>query len=374
MDRDLSCPKASVVAAIVGERPRDDGYEGSSGHWLVAKRLVTELGATPPDGGLPDWPDVPKNYKFPDSSQWIVDMAIRHVKETIPDDWALMVEVEFDYSFPRWRCTGHADVVAQSPCGKKLKSIDWKMGYIPVDDAEENDQVLTYLVLEKLDWPETEEAEFEIFQFRLPFDQRSTSTGKLTGKQLDRCVHELDRRVCESLEINELRTGLKQCKWCVGVSCPAIQALQKQMNLTLTPEILATIKATPDDATLADFVINGRTLKKPLEDATEMLHERLDERPTITAGCGMRISRKVQKGDISIPNPTLFREQVEIVLPERARQDKCITWSKTKLIDQIAEARDIKKTSKDDVSATSVYDAHLSPLTEQATKRILVIE
>jgi len=305
---------------------------------------------------------------------WMVDLCVRQVRETIPEDWALMVEVEFSHDFERWRLTGHADLVAQSPDGKRLKSKDWKLGYVPVDDAEENEQVLSYLVLEKLDWPDTEEAQFEIFQPRLPFDSRSTKV-TLTGPQLEACVADLDRRMGIALDNQmELNTGWKQCKWCVGVACPAIRALQHKMKFTLTPAILSQLKQVPDDGSLADFVIDGRTLDKPLKDATEMLHDRLDVVPSIQANCGLHVSRKIQNGDITTPDATKFRQAVEATLPERELQDKCVTWSKSALIDQIAAARGIKKTSKEDVSATSIYDAHLKPLTEQGTKRVLVIQ
>src|SRR4051812_39605669 len=140
MDRALSCPGSSRVNELVGQRERDDGHEGTYGHWLIAKRLIDELGATPPEGGLQP-PQVPANYKFPERSMWMVDLCVRQVRETIPADWALMVEVEFSYTFERWRLTGHADLVAQSPDGTRLKSKDWKLGYVPVDDAEENEQV-----------------------------------------------------------------------------------------------------------------------------------------------------------------------------------------------------------------------------------------
>jgi hypothetical protein len=65
----------------------------------------------------------------------------------------------------------------------------------------------------------------------------------------------------------QLKTG-KQCKYCVGCSCPAIRAEQKLMEMTLTPEILATIKRTPDDAQLADFVIIGSRLEHAATKST----------------------------------------------------------------------------------------------------------
>lgn len=372
MARSLECPGSSTIIPLVNPRPRDDGDEGSFLHWCVADRAIKELGAIPPEGGLPP-PRVPAGYKAPQRSMWMVDWCIRHLRETIPDTWSLMVEIQFEYEFDRWICTGQGDIIAQSPDGKRIKGKDWKFVYKPITPAPENDQFLTYIVLAKLDWPDTEEIEFEAVCPRLSEDERLTSV-TVSGAHLDACVRSLDERQCNALDNPMLlKTGLKQCEWCIGCSCPAIQELNKNMELQMTPEMLARIKREPDDATLADFVINARTLKKPAEDATEMLHERLDSNPAIHAGCGLTITRKIQRGDYSVPNKVAFMEAVRVLLPLDEQIAEVMEPSMTRIKDQIAKHNDVPKTSKNGVSAESIFDGHLRPLVEQGEKRLLVI-
>lgn len=370
MARSLECPGSSTILPLIKQRQRDDGDEGTWLHHAVASRAIEELGATPPEGGLPP-PRVPAGYKPPTQSLWMVDWCIRHLRETIPADWALMVEIQFQYEFDRWICTGQGDVIAQSPDGKKIKGKDWKFVYKPITPAPENDQFLTYLVLAYLDWPDTEEVEFEAVCPRLSGEDRLTSV-TVSGADLDRCVRSLDERQCKALDKPMLlKTSLKACEWCIGCACPAIQELNKKMEYELTPEKLAALKREPDDATLADFVIDGHTLRKPIEDATEMLHERIDANPSIQAGCGLTVTRKIQKGDYTIPDPLAFMSAVRVMLPEDEQIARVFTPQMGAIKDEIAKKMDIPKTSKNGVSAESVFDGHLRPLVEQGIKRVL---
>jgi hypothetical protein len=304
---------------------------------------------------------------------WMVDWCIRHLRETIPEDWSLMVEIQFRFEFDRWICTGQGDIIAQSPDGKIIKGKDWKFVYKPITPAPENDQFLTYIVLAYLDWPDTEEIEFEACCPRLSEEDRITSV-TVRGAELAACVRSLDQRQCWALDHPMLlKTGYKQCEWCVGCSCPAIRALNKKMEMELTPEMLAQIEREPNDALLADFVIDSRTLKKPMEDATEMLHERLNTNPVIHAGCGLTVTRKIQKGDYEVPEPVRFMEAVRALLPEDEQIAETFSPSMTRIKDQLAKHMNIPKTSKNGISAESVFDGHLRPLVVQGEKRLLVI-
>jgi hypothetical protein len=146
------------------------------------------------------------------------------------------------------------------------------------------------------------------------------------------------------------------------------------MKHILTEEEISRITATPNDATIADWALSSTLLKTPLEHAVELAKERIAAQGYIHATSGERLSVKTTKGSISIPDKTAFRQAVEMILPERNRQDRCISWSKSELIAQISEARDIPKTSKKDVSGDSIYGGHLAPLTEQGERRILQVD
>lgn len=372
LDRVLSCNGSITVVPMVDPREGDEGHEGTMLHWMIADRCIRELGATAPEGGLPP-PDVPKGYAVPKNSLWIVDWAVRHVRETIPDDWALMVEVEMVHEHGRWRQKGHADIVAISPDGKKAKGKDWKTGRDPVDPADNNEQVASYTQLIHLEWPSVEEVEFEICQPRVSDDDEGIDrVSSVTVTDLPGLAASMDQRVCAAMDnAMKLKTG-KQCKYCVGCSCPAIQAEQKLMELTLTPEILATIKRTPDDPILADFVIIGGRLEKPLKDAKAMLHTRLDANPSITSASGVQVTRKTENGAYEIPDPLAFHTAVKDLLPSDASQAKVMRPSMTRLKDEIATVMNIPKSGQAAVTAETVFDAKLRPFVEQGERRVLV--
>ncbi len=373
MDRALSCNGSLTLTRIVDQREGDEGHEGVMIHWMIADRCVRELGAIPPDGGLPA-PEVPAGYKLPKNSLWIVDWAIRHVQETIPADWSLMVEVEMEHRFGRWTNKGHADIVAISSDGKKAKGKDWKTGRDPVDPADNNEQVGSYTSLIHLEWPSIEEVEFEICQPRISDDDEHgfQRVSTVTVTDLPGLIATMDRRMGAALDNPmHLKTG-KQCGYCIGCSCPCIQAEQQFMDLTMTPEMLAKIKKTPDDAQLADFVIIGSRLEKPLKDAKEMLHKRIDATPTIVAGCGTTITRKVEKGSYTIPDPLAFFGAVKELLPSDASIAKVMTPSMSRIRDEVAATMNIPKGGKGSVTSETVFDAKLRPLVEQGERRILV--
>lgn len=375
MDRRLSCHGSATVEALVDPRDGVEGYEGVMGHWMIADRAIRELGATAPEGGLPP-PQVPKGYRMPANSLWMVDWAIRHIRETIPEDWSLEVECGDAYNFKRWTASGHQDLRAISPDGKRLKGKDWKFVHVPVDPAEENEQVLTYLVINQLAFPALESQEFEICQPRVTEEDgiERVSSVTLDGERLKAAPATLDARVCEALDDPmTLNTGPKQCKWCVGCSCPAIRAEQKLMKMKLTPEILATIKRTPDDAVLADFVVVGRMLAKPLEDATEMLHKRIEELGVVTSGSGATITVKKTKGSIEVVAPVPFYQKTKELLVTDERMAVAFKGSKSRIIDGLAEAMNINKGGAGAVTATSVYEAHLAVHTKQGERRTLQI-
>lgn len=372
LDRVLSCSGSLTLSALVDERDGDEGHEGTMIHWMIADRAIRELGAAPPDGGLPP-PDVPKGYKLPLFSLWIVDWAIRHIYETIPADWSLMVEVEMEHEFDRWINKGHADIVGISPDGTRSKGIDWKTGRTPVDPADNNEQVGSYVALKKLTWPTLRESEFQIAQPRVNEEDGYQRVSTVVVTDLDALVTSMDSRVGVAIDNPMcLKTG-KQCTYCIGCSCPCIVAEQEFMELTMTPEMLAQIKRTPDDAKLADFVIIGRRLEKPLKDATEMLHTRLDTNPVITSGSGNVITRKIIKGDYSVPDPLKFMQAVRLILPQDASIAKVMTPSMTRIKDEIATTMNVPKTGKASVTAETVFDGHLRPLVEQGERRLLQI-
>lgn len=372
MPRTLSCYGSPKVFERVKPRDRDDGDNGTMVHWHTADILIRDHGAIPPEGGLPP-PNVAPSYVLPANDWWMVEWSVSHVLETIPAEWALMVEVELSHEFDRWIITGHADVIAQSPDGKHVKGIDWKTVRVAVDPADENDQVLSYEVLIKQAWPETEAIEFTVAQMRLPFEER-LSISTITSAEIDACVTSLDQRVCYAIDhSDELETSLKACAWCVGCACPAIRADLQNMKMKLTEELLASITAEPNDGLLADFVITARTLTRPIADATEMLHERLERVGQIVADSGMTVAGYTQKGSYEVLDPIEFINTVRTDFPTDEAMAPLVSFSMTAIKDNLAKTYNLPKTSKNGDSADSIFERRYRQLVTQGVRKMLKI-
>ena len=413
LDQLLACNGSLLVQALVSRRDSDEGTEGSLLHYLIAKRACLELGATAPDGLAP--PALPKGYRLPAFSAWIVDWAIEHIRASVPSDWTLIVELglayEFDLPRPVWvpvselaevpdgerrvrdgveevlitkfTLSGHLDVFAQSPDGKHSMGFDWKTGIIGADPAEQNWQASGYDVLAHRAWPDIEDAEFQLCQPRIDEDATGIpriSRSSLNGDELRKMADVIVERVNAALENRyETNSGMKQCRYCALAlsrpwDCPSLTGEMNFMKGTLTPETLAALRAAPKDGQIGDFVISGRTLTEPIKAATELLHERLDAVGYVDADCGTRITRTTRPGDYDIPNKGAFYSTLKAVLPAEEDRVECSSFSMTEIKKRIASVRNIpQKSTKPGVpDAAKVFDAELRPLTEQKQSRILI--
>lgn len=373
LPRILGCNGSITVFPLVNEHESDEGYEGVMAHWMIADRLVRERGAVPPEGGLPP-PDVPKGYKMPQASLWMVDWAVRHVLETIPADWSLMVEVEMSHDFETFGLDGHADIFGISPCGTRAKQKDWKTGVKPVPPAPTNEQVSGYLTLSKLTWPTITEIEGEICQPRADEDSGFQRISSVTvgSAHIELLAPTLDRRIRAAQGNNmELETGIVQCAHCVGCSCPAIQAEEDLMKMTLTPQLLAKIKREPDDALLADFALTAKILDAPMTQAREMLVARLKAKGSLLTGDGTPVTLKTRGGKFKVTDSQGAWDAVNGLVPQDRMKD-VVSYSKGRLIDVIAETKGINKGGKDPVTGESLFAAAIAPHMEQSEVDIVM--
>lgn len=409
-DTVFSCNGSLLAVPRVPARDDNGGLEGQLLHFLIAQRLVLELKATPPEGGLVA-PVLPKGYKLPAFSAWIVDWAVRWVRDNIPADWSLSVEVPVSYRYdlprPVWvpvseiigpipddhevkdglvciryvNVSGHMDLLAQSPDGLSIHAGDWKTGPIGADPAESNWQVGTYLGLAKRAWEETVHALFSLCQPKVDEEETGIpriSTVEMTGEQLDAMNAALAEQVCRALENRyETDSGPKQCKWCPVAAnrpwlCPSLQAEKDFMKAKLTPTILQELQAEPNDGLLGDFVISGRTLKGPVESATEMLHERIAKLGYVDSGSGHRLTTTTRPGKYKLVDPDGAWDGVNRLIPGRVAQ--VVNYSKDRLVDEIAAAQDIPKSGKKDRTAEKVFKEEVACFMEQGTTKILTIQ
>ena len=370
LDRVLSCPGSLTLVPLVAPRVGDEGNEGTDLHAKTAFRLVATLGATGPDS-LKGY-----TYKPGGIADWISDFCYNAVKENTPDGWSLECEAELSQEFDRFILTGHPDVVALNPEVTEFKIDDFKTGYAPVDIAEMNWQLLAYAVLLKAAYPTLRKGQVRILQPRNDEDDGFPRISEAFIEDIDAATAGLEARINAAIDnAMTVNSGQSQCRWCpVGIQCPALQLDLDIMKVQLTPATLAAIKAQPNDAQLGDWVITARTLNRPTEDAEKLLHERLDKVPALVAGCGTQITRKVQRGSWTWPDPLKTYQAVKALLPSEASQAKAFRPSTTMIKDQIAETFGCPKTGKAPTTAEGLFTAHVAPTGVQGTRNLLVFQ
>lgn len=403
----LSCPGRITAIPLVPAKPDDDSsIEGTSIHYVIADRLVKEDGATPPDDGL----QPPKGgIQIQAFSAWVPDFCLRFVRDTVPPDWSLMVEAEFEHAYTLPNpvavplseiegpipadhevagdavliryviITSHVDLIAQSPDGKRIIAADWKTGQVGADAAPENEQAASYMTQIKLAWPDTESVRFFMVQPRI--DEEATGIDRITdvelnGAELDR----LNAMTCKRLEAairNRFITnsGPKQCRYCPvnGPLCPSIQAEKDHaMKAELTKERIAALKAGIDDKTLADFVIAGRTLNPAFEAATEEAKERIREKGYLD-GSENRITVATRGGSYEITDDDGFYDAMCSTIPDERARYRASKPSMTRVKEAISDAQGIPKKSKVGISAESVFADKFGPCVQQKQVEMLVI-
>ena len=372
LDQLLNCPGSRLVKERAGPRLGFDGVEGSAIHWETAWRIIRELGGHQPEGGLKRPSDMPEGYRIPYSSEWLVDWLFRIVRDEVAVEWGLGVEYDWEWQFEHFILCGHPDVFGISPDGLTGKIFDWKTGRVPVLPADCNWQGAGYLALAYLLFG-LERAEFTIAQ---PWNTEQDgydriSRVELSGAELARNVQIIEERVNAALANDLLVTGISQCKWCVGLKCPALQALLEDMKMRLTPEILAGIRANMDDAQLVDLVADCRTLTKPMEDAKEMLKARLEAVPMVVGASGQEVRLKESSSGFDVVDPVGMYGWLSGLLPE-ANLAKSLSYPGTKIKDQIAVALDIPKTGKAPMTAKSVFEGGAAAFIQATTKKELI--
>ena len=376
LDQLLLCHGSRTLIDRVGVRSGSESFEGTFIHWDTAACLVKYLGATPSAGGLQE-PQVPTGYRLSKHSEWLAPWFLAQVKETVPNDWSLEVELPLAYAFPNFILSGHLDLLAGSPDGKKFKGKDWKTGYKAVDPAEMNNQVLGYIGLIKRAYPAAEEIEFEVCQPRAREDEgeQRVSTVTLCGPQLDKALAYLERKIDEALaDPTALETGIAQCAWCpAAMQCPAIHKLIDEMKAKLTPEIVASIKTSPDDPLLAEIVLAAKTLDRIFEDAKDLLKGRLSNGFQIVSKDGVRITQVIQGGRWGVEDPIGMFEAVTSNLPKESVAN-IVDYSTSKLRDEIATLKGCPKTGKADVTAEKVFLSTYSRYLKQGVRHVLKFE
>lgn len=343
-------------------------------HWEIADRLIRECGALPPVGGLPP-PDVPAGYQIPKPNRWIVEWGMRQVADHFPPTHAMLVEAHFVYEFDRFNLSGHKDLHTIDRPGEIYTGGDWKTGYHPVVSAEINDQILGYLALAKRAYPNTKQAKFIVAQPRNNEEDgfERISAVEMDDAELKSNLESIEQRINAAMDDPmTVNSGMVQCAWCpVGIQCEAYKAELGFMKATLTPEGLASIQATADDALLADVIISSRTIRRGLEDAERLLKDRIATQGNVVATDGTTITAKLEGGQYDVTNPEGAWKAVQELIPA-GRIPHILKYSTSRLIDEIADANKVHKGGAAGITARTLFDIMMKPNLEQGTRTKLI--
>lgn len=362
LDRVLLCNGSPALVERVAPREGEEGDEGRDIHAAISRRLIVELGATGPSQSEQCNP-VKKN------SQWIVDFCFRATQEVVPPDWSLETEAAIAYEFENFILSGHPDVIALSPDGAEVICDDYKSGYTAVDEAEINEQLLGYCANLKRAYETLKRGRFRIIQPRNSEDDGHPRISEVVIEDMDAALKGFEVRVNKALaNSRELNSGRTQCRFCpAALQCPALIAERYSMKATITEQGLAVLKAKPDDATLADWVVAGKTIAQPLEDARAMAKSRIELNGQIVANDGTVITQKTTRGAYKVIRPLELWETLKGLLTEEGRA-MCASWSMTKIKDRIAQEMKIPATGKAAVTSETVFDAQVRTFVEQGTR------
>lgn len=369
LDQILSCNGALTLLPLVDPRTGEEGDEGTALHQIAHFRMVTELGAV----GFPGNAVECKATKF---SEWIANYYFRHVQDTAPCDWSLEVEAAIEHEFEHFILSGHIDSVAMSADATNAIGFDLKTGYAAVDIAEENNQVLGYACLLHLAYPSLQKITFYIVQPRADEEQGEQRVSSVEIDNIPQAVAFLEKQLNAAIENNrELNTGRRQCKWCsAALQCPALIKERELMKHTLQDNELAVFGRQPDDATLADWVLAGKTLNRALDDAEKIAKRRIEDAGSLVASDGSVITVKKSAGSYEVPDRPAFLSAFRAVLPSDDSLAKCYKPSMSAIKDEIAEVMSVKKTSKKDaITAETIFDGHFRALTKQGERVTLVV-
>jgi hypothetical protein len=369
-DRILRCNGSLTLSRLVNAR--DSGPEAIMGvgvHWLGHDRMKRELGAVGEIGPRP------AEMKAALNSQWIADYYFRTVQENTPADWPLELEADLDHEFDQFILTGHPDAVAMNAEATEAIGFDLKAGYIAVDIAELNIQVLCYCCLLWLAYPTLRKITYFIIQPRNDEDVGQQRVSQVVIDDVPQAVAYLESQINAAIANgHQLETSEHACKYCPAyLQCPAMIELREHMKHTLTSEEIARVTREPSDQLVADWYVDAKTLTNPVAEAIDLAKERIKKNGSIEASDGRRFGVKIEGGSYEYEMPA-FYEAFKTVLPEESSIPKCWKPSKAKIIDEIAEIRGLKKTSKkEEVTATSIWDGHLRSFVTQG-ERVKIVE
>lgn len=368
LDQLLQCPGSRTLIETLGASSEsgEAAHEGNWCHYEAARRLIAEHGAIGPEGGLPE-PELPEGWAPTPWSHWLVDYYLNIVASWTDYDQALIVEDQLVAEFERFILSGHMDLFAITPDGKKAVAFDLKTGNIAVPPAEENNQVLGYVTLLLMLYPDLDEITFLIVQ---PRNNPDMGEQRVTHVVVSREDMLATREYLES-QINDaldnpmtVNSGPRQCLYCpVKLQCPAIKEDIRMAKVTLTAEHMASLKEHPDPEEFVEIETSRKVLEPVFDENKKMLKWYLESTGEIALDDGRRCVLVERNGTRSITDNEAAAAALQD-LPDPIYY-RCFKFKPSEIEKALAEALGLPKTSKKGQSAESEYRERLGDITQQ---------
>ena len=372
----LSCHGArtlvpiAIARGLVANEETEITRSGTMIHYRGAQRLIA-AGAvgtvdTPPDADI--WQPDP-------FEKFIEDFWVDTVLASTPPDWAMEVEASLEWETPDFRLTGHLDLFAINADATEAEIDDLKAGYIPVDAADCNWQLMGYLVLLLLVYPTLRKVRLRIVQPRNNPDDGFERVTEVTVEiNDDSVINFLKGKIKEALaDQMTLETG-KQCRYCpAALICAAQEELRKEMKIQLTEGDIAAIAAASNDETLGRWARDSKILSAPMEKARALLKARLEQAKEIVLEDGTRLFLKGGFGPRKITDVPAALDKAKRVVPEDELFSECVKFSLTSFTDLVAKRLSLPKTSKKGTSAESWVATNFDSLTTREVTKTLVV-
>jgi hypothetical protein len=352
-------------------KPAEDSSQATAGkycHAVAAQRLKDQEGAIGPEIVLPDF----KGERF---HEFIIGYYLDTVRLYVESYMAIAVEEEYEYEFDRFILTGHMDCTGIDADAKEFCALDLKAGLDPVTEAQENAQVLGYLVLLAMNYPTATKGTFAVVQ---PQNREEDGIPRVSHimiegrEKLEALVHYLERELNHALDNpNQLETGWKQCHYCsAALICPAFKGEIDAMKLLLTPEQIAAIPTEPDLERLWFFEQAKRMFGGPLDTAHEALRDLVGKAgDTVTLKDGTKLYLTDRAGRRTFPDNAAVAAKLDDL--EENLFWRCVTFGGGDIEDALAEHLKLPKTSKKGNSGQAEFRARMKGLYAQETHKIL---
>ena len=374
----LSCHGArtlvpiAIARGLVANEETEITRSGTMIHYRGAQRLIA-AGAvgtvdTPPDADI--WQPDP-------FEKFIEDFWVDTVLASTPPDWAMEVEASLEWETPDFRLTGHLDLFAINADATEAEIDDLKAGYIPVDAADCNWQLMGYLVLLLLVYPTLRKVRLRIVQPRNNPDDGFERVTEVTVEiNDDSVINFLNGKIKEALaDQMTLETG-KQCRYCpAALICAAQEELRKEMKIQLTEGDIAAIAAASNDETLGRWARDSKILSAPMEKARALLKARLEKEKgkELVLEDGTRLFLKGGFGPRQITDVPAALDKAKRIVPEDELFGECVKFSIGSFEGLVAKHLNLPKTSKKGTSAESWVASNFGALIKREPSNSLVI-